>query len=135
VTVHRSHSEGKEPTRCDKVCSLIASTRFGHLPNTPPHFPSAPPTPTKLTQHTQKLPQILSNPTHPVSTQHTNSPYKHTTNDPRPRAVTSLTNSLLTKPPHCSTLQHNTRPHYFAYLFQVWPPKSGSYLLTLFVPN
>jgi hypothetical protein len=24
------HSEGKEPTRCDKVCSFIASTCFGH---------------------------------------------------------------------------------------------------------
>jgi hypothetical protein len=30
VTVHRRHSEGKEPTRCDKVCSFIASTCFGH---------------------------------------------------------------------------------------------------------
>jgi hypothetical protein len=30
VTVHSRHSEGKEPTRCDKVCSFIASTCFGH---------------------------------------------------------------------------------------------------------
>jgi hypothetical protein len=31
VTLHRRHSEGKEPTRCEKVCSFIASTCFGHL--------------------------------------------------------------------------------------------------------
>jgi hypothetical protein len=30
VTVHRRHKEGKEPTRCEKVCSFIASTCFGH---------------------------------------------------------------------------------------------------------
>jgi hypothetical protein len=30
VTVHRRHSESKEPTICDKVCSFIASTCFGH---------------------------------------------------------------------------------------------------------
>jgi hypothetical protein len=30
VTVHRRHSEGKEPSRCDKVCSFYASTCFGH---------------------------------------------------------------------------------------------------------
>jgi hypothetical protein len=30
VTVNRRHSEGKEPTRCDTVCSFIASTCFGH---------------------------------------------------------------------------------------------------------
>jgi hypothetical protein len=30
VPVHRRHSEGKEPTRCDKVSSFIASTCFGH---------------------------------------------------------------------------------------------------------
>jgi hypothetical protein len=30
VTVHRRHSEGKEPTRCYKICSFIASTCFGH---------------------------------------------------------------------------------------------------------
>jgi hypothetical protein len=33
---------------------------------------------------------------------------------------------------HCNiTLQQNTGNHYFAYLFQVWPPKSGRYLLTV----
>jgi hypothetical protein len=37
--------------------------------------------------------------------------------------------ALLAKPPHCNTLHDNTRAHYFAYLFQVWPPKSVSYLL------
>jgi hypothetical protein len=42
-------------------------------------------------------------------------PY-HTTNDPRPHTVTSQTNSLLAKPPHCSTPHHNTTAHYFAYL-------------------
>jgi netrin-G3 ligand len=30
VTVHRRHSERKERTICDKVCSFIASTCFGH---------------------------------------------------------------------------------------------------------
>jgi hypothetical protein len=30
VTVHRRHSEGKEPTRYNQVCSFIASTGFGH---------------------------------------------------------------------------------------------------------
>jgi hypothetical protein len=29
----------------------------------------------------------------------------------------------------CNTPHRNTRAHYFAYIFQVWPPKSGSYLL------
>jgi hypothetical protein len=37
--------------------------------------------------------------------------------------------TLLAKPPHCNSLHRNTRAHYFAYLFQVWPPKSGRYLL------
>jgi hypothetical protein len=30
LAVHRRHSEGKEPTRCDGVCSFIVSTCFGH---------------------------------------------------------------------------------------------------------
>jgi hypothetical protein len=28
VTVHRRHSEGKEPTRCDKVCSFYCLHMF-----------------------------------------------------------------------------------------------------------
>jgi hypothetical protein len=119
--------KGKEPTRCDKVCSFIASTCFGHQ--------YAPYQEFKLTQHTHKLPHTPSNPTHPVSTRYTNNPYTHThththkTNDPSPHDFTSLTNSLLAKPPHCNTLHHNTRAHYFTYIFQAWPPKSVSYLL------
>jgi hypothetical protein len=38
------------------------------------------------------------------------------TQKPRPRAVTSLTNSLIAKPLHCNTPHLNTRAHYFAYL-------------------
>jgi hypothetical protein len=30
VTMHRWHSEGKEPNTSNKVCSFIASTCFGH---------------------------------------------------------------------------------------------------------
>jgi hypothetical protein len=37
--------------------------------------------------------------------------------------------ALLAKPLLCNTLHDNTSAHYFAYLLQVWPPKSGSYLL------
>jgi hypothetical protein len=101
VTVHRRHSEGKEPTRCDRVCSFIASTCFGH----------------QYSHHQEYLPDTRKK------------PYTHTTNDPRPPAFTSLTNSLLAKPLDCNTLHHNTRAYNFAYLFQVWPPKSRSYLL------
>jgi hypothetical protein len=60
-------------------------------------------------------------------------PRTHKTNEPHPRAITPLKNSILAKPLHCSTPHHNTRAHYFAYIFQVWPPKSGSYLLIVIV--
>jgi hypothetical protein len=30
---------------------------------------------------------------------------------------------------HCNSLHHNTRAHYFAHPFQVWPPKSGRHSL------
>jgi hypothetical protein len=70
------------------------------------------------------IPHIPSNPTHPISTRYTKQPlHTHT------YAVTSQTNSLFAKPQHCNTLHQNTRAHYFAHPFQVWPPKSGSYLL------
>jgi hypothetical protein len=36
VTVHRRHSEGKEPTRCDKVCSFYCLNMFRA-----PIFPSS----------------------------------------------------------------------------------------------
>jgi hypothetical protein len=102
-----------------KIMQFIASIFFGfhYAHHQEYNFPES-----YLIPPTHYLPDTPNTPTHT----HT---HTHTTNDPLPRAVTSLTNWLLAKPPHCNTLHHNTRAHYFAYLFQVWPPKSGSYLL------
>jgi hypothetical protein len=72
-----------------------------------------------------------SNPTHPVSTRYTKQPlHTHTHNQRSTSACRHITeNSLLAKPPHCNSPHHNTRVHYFAYPFQVWPHKSGRYSL------